>query len=140
MKTNQALSTSVIALFGALAFACSFSTAHLSSLKTGKDRAVTQESSTFAPTDAVYAVATVSNAPGKVKVKGQLAVEDVPGQKPGPVPGLEKTLDLEGSGAATFSFTPPSDGWPAGKYKIETIMMNEQGEEKDRKSVSFSVS
>ena len=140
MKTNQALSTSAIALFGALAFACSFSTAHLSSLKTGKDRAVTQESSTFAPTDAVYAVATVSNAPGKVKVKGQLAVEDVPGQKTGPVPGLEKTLDLEGSGTATFSFTPPPDGWPAGKYKIEAIMMNEQGEEKDRKSASFSVS
>lgn len=140
MKTNQALSTSAIALFGALAFACSFSTAHLSSLKTGKDRAVTQESSTFAPTDAVYAVATVSNAPGKVKVKGLLAIEDVQGQKPGPVPGLEKTIDLEGSGTATFSFTPPSDGWPAGKYKIETIMLNEQGEEKDRKTASFSVS
>jgi hypothetical protein len=140
MKTNQALSTSAIALFGALAFACSFSTAHLSSLKTGKDRAVTQETNTFSPTDAVFAVATVSNAPGKVKVKGQLAIDDVPGQKPGPVPGLEKTLDLEGSGTATFSFTPPPDGWPAGKYKIETIMMNEQGEEKDRKSASFSVS
>ena len=140
MKTNQALSTSAIALFGALAFACSFSTAHISSLKIGKDRAVGQESSTFAPADAVYAVATVSNAPGKVKVKGQLAVEDVAGQKPGPVPGLEKTLDLEGSGTATFSFTPPPDGWPAGKYKIETIMLNEQGEEKDRKAASFSVS
>jgi len=140
MKTNQALSTSAIALFGALAFACSFSTAHISSLKIGKDRAVGQESSTFAPADAVYAVATVSNAPGKVKVKGQLAIEDVAGQKPGPVPGLEKTLDLEGSGTATFSFTPPPDGWPAGKYKIETIMLNEQGEEKDRKAASFSVS
>ena len=140
MKTNQALSTSAIALFGALAFACSFSTAHISSLKIGKDRAVAQESSTFAPADAVYAVAIVSNAPGKVQVKGQLAIEDVAGQKPGPVPGLEKTLDLEGSGTATFSFTPPPDGWPAGKYKIETIMLNEKGEEKDRKTASFSVS
>ena len=140
MKTNQALSTSAIALFGALAFACSFSTAHIGSLKIGKDRAVAQESSTFAPADAVYAVATVSNAPGKIKVKGQLAIEDVAGQKPGPVPGLEKTLDLEGSGTATFSFTPPPDGWPAGKYKIETIMLNEKGEEKDRKTASFSVS
>ena len=140
MKTNQALSTSAIALFGALAFACSFSTAHLSSLKTGKDRAVSQETSTFGPNDTVFAVATVSNAPGKTKVKGQLAIEDVAGQQAGPVPGLEKTLELDGSGTATFSFTPPPDGWPKGKYKIETVMMNEQGEQKDLKSVSFSVS
>ena len=139
MKINKAVSTSAIALLGAMAFACSFSTANLSSLKLGKDRAITQESSTFAPTDAVYAIATVSNAPGKVKVKGQLAIEDVPGQKAGPVPGLEKTLDWEGSGSATFSFTPPPDGWPAGKYKVETVMMNEKGEQKDQKSASFTV-
>ena len=139
MKINEAATTSAVALLGALAFACSFSTANLSALKLGKDRAVTQESSTFSPTDAVYAVATVSNAPGKVKVKGQLAIEDVPGQKTGPVPGLEKTLDLEGSGTATFSFTPPPDGWPPGKYKVETVMINEKGEQKDQKSATFTV-
>lgn len=139
MKNKQAIPASAIALLGALAFACSFSTANLSSLKLGKDRAVTQETSTFGPTDAVYAVATVSNAPGKVKVKGQLAIEDVPGQKTGAVPGLEKTLDLEGSGTATFSFTPPPDGWPPGKYKVETFMMNEKGEQKDQKSATFTV-
>jgi hypothetical protein len=139
MKINKAASTSAVALLGALAFACSFSTANLSALKLGKDRAVTQESSTFSPTDAVYAVATVSNAPGKVKVKGQLAIEDVPGQKTGPVPVLEQTLDLEGSGTATFSFTPPPDGWPPGKYKVETVMMDEKGEQKDQKSATFTV-
>ena len=140
MRTNQSALACVLALITTVSFACSFSTAHISSLKTGKDRAVSQESSTFGPNDAVFAVATVSNAPGKVKVKGQLAIDDVPGQKAGPVPGLEKTLDLEGSGTATFSFTPPPDGWPAGKYKIETIMMNEKGEEKDKKTATFSVS
>jgi hypothetical protein len=127
-------------IFLAVLFACNFSTAHLSSLKVGKDRAVTQETNSFAPNDSFYAVATVSNSPGKVKVKGQLIVEDVPGEKPGPVPNLEKTLDLESSGSATFSFTPPPSGWPAGKYKIEVTMINDKGEQKDQKSASFSVS
>jgi hypothetical protein len=139
MTSNRLLSAFAFTALLAVLFACNFSTAHLSSLKIGKDRTVTQESSTFASTDPIYAVATVSNAPGKVQVKGQLVVEDVPGEKPGPVPTLAKTLDLNGSSTATFSFTPPPNGWPAGKYKIEVIMLNEKGEQKDQKSAGFSI-
>jgi len=124
----------------AAAVACSFSTANLSSLKVGKDKAVSSETSTFAPNDTVYALGTVSNAPGKVKVKGLLAFDDVPGQTAGPIPGLEKTLDLEGSGTATYTFTPPPDGWPKGKYKIEVTLMDDSGQQKDQKSTTFSVS
>src|ERR1044071_724183 len=100
MKSKHLASATASVLFVAVLFACNFSTAHLSSLKVGKDRAVSQELNSFGPTDPIYAVATVSNAPGKVKVKGQLAIEDVPGEKAGPIPGLEKTLDLNGSGTA----------------------------------------
>jgi hypothetical protein len=140
MRSNHLSSASAFMVLLAVLLACNYSTAHLSSLKIGKDRTVTNESSTFASTDPIYAVATVSNAPGKVQVKGQLVVEDVPGEKPGPVPTLAKTLDLDGSSTATFSFTPPANGWPAGKYKIEVIMLNDKGEQKDQKSASFSVS
>jgi hypothetical protein len=140
MKSKHLASATASVIFLAVLFACNFSTAHLSSLKVGKDRAVTQETNSFGPKDPFYAVATVSNAPGKTQVKGRLVVEDVPGEKPGPVPNLEKTLDLESSGSATFSFTPPPSGWPAGKYKIEVIMLNDKGEQKDQKSASFSVS
>jgi hypothetical protein len=138
-RTALARYTALLAI-AAFTFSCSFSTANLSSLKIGKDKAVTQETNNFSGTDTVYAVATVSNVPGKVKVKGRIVIEDVPGQQAGPVPGLETTLDLESSGAATFTFTPPPDGWPKGKYKIEAVMLNEQGEQKDQKSASFSVS
>ncbi len=118
----------------------SFSSANMSSLKLGKDKAVTQETSSFGTADTIYAVAVISNAPGKVKVKGQLSVEDVPGQKTGPIPGLETTIDLPGSGTATFTFSPPpEDGWPKGKYKLEALMLNENGEQKDQKAASFSV-
>jgi hypothetical protein len=136
-KLNFAIATG---LFLAVILACNVSTANLSSLKVGKDKAVSSETSTFAPTDTVYAVGTVSNAPGKVKVKGLLSFEDVEGQKPGPIPGLEKTLDLESSGTATYSFTPPPEGWPKGKYKIEVIMLDDAGAQKDQKSATFTVS
>ena len=124
-----------------VALACNFSasTANISGLKIGKDKEVSQESSSFAPTDTIYAVATISNAPGKVKVKGRFLFEDVAGQQAGLVPGLEKTIDLDGSGTATYTATPPPDGWPKGKYKVEVIMMNEEGQQKDQKSASFTV-
>lgn len=124
-----------------VALACNFSasTANISDLKLGKDSAATQETSSFAATDTIYAVATISNAPGAVKVTGRLAIEDVEGQDKGPIPGLEKTLDLPGSGTATYTFSPPASGFPKGKYKVEVIMLNDAGEQKDQKSASFTV-
>jgi hypothetical protein len=139
MRTNRfnfALAAGLLAL---AALACSATTANISSFKIGKDKEVSQETSTFGPNDAIYGVATVSNVPGKVKVKGRLVVEDVPGQQTGPIPSLEKTLDLDSSGTAAYSFTPLPDGWPKGKYKVEVILMNEAGEQKDQKSASFTV-
>lgn len=119
----------------ALAVACKFSatTANLSSLKISKDKSAASETSTFGPSDTVYAVAIVSNAPGKVKVKGHLLPEDDPSKGP------DTTLDLAGSGTATFTFTPPATGFPPGKYKIEVTLMDEAGEQKDQKSASFTV-
>lgn len=124
-----------------VAVACNFSasTANISELKLGKDQTASQPTNVFAAPDTVYAVATISNAPGAVKVKGRLAIEDVEGEQTGPIPGLEKTLDLPGSGTATYTFTPPPDGFPKGKYKVEVFMLNEAGEQKDEKSASFTV-
>jgi hypothetical protein len=126
-------------VFAALACNFSASTANISDLKLGKDQAATQQASSFAASDTVYAVATISNAPGAVKVKGRLVIEDVEGEQSGPIPGLEKTLDLPGSGTATYTFTPPPAGFPKGKYKVEVLMLNEAGEQKDQKSTSFTV-
>jgi hypothetical protein len=127
-------------LFAALACNFSASTANIGDVKLGKDQAMSQETKSFGTTDTVYAVATISNAPGPLKVTGRLAVDDVEGQTPGPIPGLEKTLDLPGSAPATFYFSPPTRGWPKGKYKVEIIMLNEAGEQKDQKAVEFTVS
>ena len=130
-----------LALLVFAAVACNFSasTANISDLKLGKDQTASQATSSFAPADTIYAVATISNAPGAVKVKGRLAIESVEGEQSGPIPGLEKTLDLAGSGTATYTFTPPAGGFPKGKYKVEVFMLNEAGEQKDEKSASFTV-
>ena len=128
------------ALLLVVVLACSMSTANLSSLKVGKDKAVTSETSTFGPNDTIYAIGTVSNAPGKVKVKGQIAFDDVAGQQPGLVPGAETTVELPGSGTAIYTFTPPPNGWPKGKYKVEVTMMDDSGTQKDQKTASFTVS
>jgi hypothetical protein len=137
MQTRRSTLVLSLGLLVVLGLSCKFSasTANISGLKIGKDKSVGAETSTFAPNDIVYAVATISNSPGKVKVKGRLVPEDAPGEK-----GPEDTVELPGSGTATFTFTPPASGFPPGKYKIEVIMMNEEGEQKDTKSGTFTVS
>jgi hypothetical protein len=142
METKRWNTALVLGLLLLVALACkmSGSTANISSFKLGKDKGVSQETSTFEPGDTVYGVAEIANAPGKIKVKGRLVVDSVEGQESGPIPGLEKTLDLDGSGTATYTFTPPTAGWPKGKYKMEVLMMNEEGEQKDQKTASFTVS
>lgn len=136
IKSPRSMFVLSLGLLMALAVGCKFSasTANISGLKLSKDKAATTETTTFAPNDTVYAVATISNSMSKVKVKGRLVV-DSPGEK-----GPEDTVELPSSGTATFTFTPPAAGFPPGKYKIEVIMMNEEGEQKDTKSASFTVS
>lgn len=119
---------------------CNFSatTANISSVKVGKDADVGTEASTFAPSDTVYAVAIISNASENLKVKGRVLADNVEGLQSGPVPGAEKTIDLAGSGTVKFNFS--AGEWPKGTYKLEVTMMNEGGEQKDQKTVNFTVS
>lgn len=134
---------SVIALFGLLIIAtgCSFnvSTANIGGLKLGKDKEMQQETKTFEATETIYSAVTISSNPGTVKVKGSLQVVEIEGQKAGPIPGTETTVTIEGAGTANFNFTPPTNGWPQGKYKFEAMMLNEDGEQKDSKSQDFTV-
>ncbi len=131
-----------LALVLATMLACkfSFSTANISSLKIGKDKDVSTTASTFGPRDAVYVVAEVSNAPSKSKLRGRLLIDKIEGYESGKmVPGAETTLDLPGSATGNFTFTPNSNGWPAGSYKVEVTLLNEEGEQKDQKTETFTV-
>lgn len=122
---------------GACKVSCT--TANISSVKLGKDKDISQETHSFAPHDTIYVVATISNNPSKVKVKGRLVVEEVEGEKSGPVPSSEKTFDVPGDGTVTFTLSHPR-GLPRGKYKYEVLMLNEGGEQKDQETATFTVS
>jgi hypothetical protein len=138
----RSMKRNVIPVLGVflLATACNFSasTAHINSVKTGKDKAMTQETATFAPTDTIYGVADIGNA-GKTKEKIRLIVVDVAGQQAGPIAALDQTVDLESGQNANFNYSPPPAGWPAGKYKVEVSMMDDAGVQKDQKTADITV-
>lgn len=127
-----------LALVLALA-ACKETPTGITSMKLGKDKDATAETSTYATGDTVFAVAAVSST-GKVKVTGRLLVDEVEGQAKGPIPGLDTTIDLASSGTANFNYTPPTAGWPKGKYTLEVVVTDEAGAQKDKKSANFTVS
>jgi hypothetical protein len=132
-----------LALILATMLACkfSFSTANLSSLKISKDKSGSTPASSFNSSDTIYAVADVSNAPSKTKLRARLLFDNVAGQTSGAlVPGAEATIELPGSGTGDFTFTPPATGWPNGSYKLEVSMLNENNEQKDQKTGTLTVS
>jgi hypothetical protein len=124
----------------AVASACSFTTANISSMKLSKDKEGKSGASTFAPTDDIYAIATVSNVPSKITLKFRLITEDVEGQpKNSPVPKFDTSIEIPSDGYGTYSLSPPPAGWPVGKYKIDVTMHIESGEQKDQESATFTV-
>lgn len=93
-------------------FAHSFinSAASITNVKIGTNKGVTQEATTFGTTDTVYATAEVAEVSEPVNVKAQLVIEDIPGMDPGPIKGLDVTVNLVSSGRADFTFSPPNKG------------------------------
>jgi hypothetical protein len=142
MRTNRWDAGLAIAILLVVSIACNFSatTANISGLKVGKDANVSSESDTFAPGDVIYAVATISNASEKLNVTGRLLAEDVEGIPKGLVPGAEDSVEMPGAGTAKFNFSAGARGWPKGKYKVEVLMKNDKGEQKDQKTATITVS
>ena len=122
----------------AVVLACGATTANISSLKISSDEAGKDETKTFKPGDKIYTTAQIANNGGKVDVKWRILYDD--GDKAGqPVPGAEKSLEVEGDRPASFWITLPPEGFKNGRYKSE-VSMNYSGEQKDQKSATFEVS
>jgi hypothetical protein len=120
--------------------ACSFSTANLSDVKLGKDKSATGSTTNFKPQDEIFAVTAVNNAGGKNKVKFRLLFDEVEGAKSGSVAyKLDKVLEVEGSRDVWFNFSAPGEGIVPGSYKVEAVLLGEDGKELDRKTTTFSV-
>jgi len=127
-----------LGLLLAVVWACGATTANISSLKLSTDEAAQNETKTFKPGDKIYTTAQIGNNGGKVDVKWRILYDD--GDKAGtPVPGAEKSLEVEGDRPATFWITLPPAGFKNGRYKTEVSMMY-SGEQKDQKTATFDVS
>ncbi len=141
MKNLTGLFIVAVVLFTG-AWACNVSTANLSSLKTSKDEAAANETTTYKAGDTIYATADVANNPGKVTVKMYMIVEDAPGianvKKGDIIPNSEVKVDIEKDGAAKYNF-PTYPTTKGGKFTVVADMLNEAGEKKDSKSVSITV-
>ncbi len=134
MKKSNLFSVTVIfvlAMF--LMLACSASTANMSSLKTSTDKEGKSEAGKFKIGETMYGAATISNNPGKVKVK--LYLVDPKGET---IKGTDVSVDLDGDGVARYNLTLP-EGMSAGKYKLNADMLIENGEKKDGKSVEVTI-
>jgi hypothetical protein len=127
----NSVAVTAIALF--LLLACNASTANMSSLKTSTDKEGKSETTKFKIGDTMYGAATISNNPGKVKVKLYLA--DPKGET---ISGTEVSVDLDGDGVAKYNLTLP-EGIASGTYKLNADMLNDAGEKKDSKSADVTI-
>lgn len=130
MKTKiNALLAICVLVFIALACNASFTTANISSFNFGKNDKAEPATTSFNQGEKIFAVAIVSNAMSKVKVR--FKVESASG---GGTP-LTKEIELEGSGRAFLEIT----GTSGGDYKAEATLLDESGKEVDKKSGTFTV-
>jgi hypothetical protein len=140
MKNNRLISMSlpfVVLLF--VIIGCNFSSANMSSLTTSTDKEGKNSASSFKAGDTLYATATISNNPGKVKVTTYLVAEDAEGMSKGDtVKGSEVTVELDGSGVSNYSL-PINEALPPGKYKLQADMINDAGEKKDSKTAEIKI-
>jgi hypothetical protein len=120
--------------------ACSASTAHISDLTIAKDKDMSTPATTFGKTDTIYAASGLANIPSKTTLVMHTIAEKVDGQAPNTtIPSLDKSFDMDSDGTASYTLTPPTNGWPAGTYKIEADMMVD-GAQKATKTAEFTIS
>ena len=114
--------------------ACSFSTANISELKFGKNDTATPAATSFNVGEKVFAVAHVSNAMGKHKVKFNMKYENVPGKSKGESFGKPE-LEVDGDSEAFVNFNTNLPG----DYSVEAVLIDEHGKELGKKSGTIKI-
>jgi len=105
----------------AVQLACAFGgEPSLSNLRTARDQDGTQTTSTFGSLDTVYVVGDLANVTVGNNATARLFVDNVQGYDPNFFVG-EAALDITEKNLTLvyFYFEAPSDGWPAGTYRVE---------------------
>ncbi len=138
MKKQSVLVFALVLVALMLLSACSFSasTANIKSVTLAKDAEGTAATSQFDPTDTVYALVELANAPDDTALKAVWTAVDV-GAAASPNQLIDETELTAGSGTHMFSLAPNSP-FPAGSYKVE-IYLNDALNNTQNFSVSGTV-
>lgn len=138
VKNVISLSIVAVVLLTA-AFACSTGPLGISSFKLTKDKAGTQDTSSYKSGETLYGRAVIANTSGAVKVKFRIETEDVEGSAKGTtVKGSDVTVDLPSDGTATYEVPIPSSG-VAGKYNVIADLLDDKGDKKDSKTQAVTI-
>jgi hypothetical protein len=128
MRKNTSRLLLCLGLLLSAVSACKTGPPHISSLKlSNADTKI--ETASFSPKDTIRADVQISNVTGKVRLKWQEVIDDVPGQEPGPIPGEDVvTREASAGGVSDYrEYMPWITGRAKGKYRIEVLLLNEQG-------------
>jgi len=120
MKSNFSILLAVFALIASTLACAVGGELSLTNARMSLDQDGKNVTTTFKPTDALYAVADLSNAPKGTKVDAKWIAVDVPGEQANSVfKETNYVTDTDGfSGIVYFQLTN-DNGWPAGSYKVE---------------------
>lgn len=110
----------------------SFSTANIQNGRLSADANGANSTTTFQPTDTVYVLADLQNAPDDTTVKAEFYALNVPGEEGDFL--IDQTALTGGSSALTFTLSPPDNNWPAGDYRVDVYLNDELDQ-----SLSYSV-
>ena len=126
---NKIIALIALSAFAFIAMACSVSmtTAKIESFNFGKNDKATPPVTSFNVGEQVFAIANVTGAMGKNKIKYKITPA---GGSP-----VEKEVEFEGSKPITYSFTPTNPG----EIKFDVSLLDDTGKEIDKKSGSITV-
>ena len=100
--------------------ACAAGEPTFSNVRTARDADGAQPASTFGSFDTIYVVGDLANGVIGNNITARLYVDNVEGYDPNFFVG-EAAIDVDEDNITLiyFYFEPPTDGWPAGTYKVE---------------------
>ena len=124
MKPRYSLILLAVISLIAASMACSFSTEL--SLKNGRmafDEDGKQPTSVFAPTDAIYVVADLANAPKGTVVSSKWFAVSVEGESPNTlIDQADITIEEDDFSGTVHFFFPAGRDWPVGTYAVELYL------------------
>ena len=122
MKTllSKILLLALVLVFFAAGCEFSASTANIQNAALAKDQNGNQKTTQFAPTDTIYLVFDLRNAPDSTTVKSVWSAVDV-GTAAAPNTLIDQAEVTTGSGQIHFNLAP-SGAWPPGRYQVELYL------------------